>query len=45
MSSASFTGSYSGTSNAATLIASVFVRAAIADATINGDGKYPSSAA
>ncbi len=39
MSSASFTGSYSGTNSAATLIAIWCVRAAIADAMTSGDGR------
>ncbi len=43
MSSASLIGSYNGTSSAATLIAICLVRAAMAEARINGDGRYPSS--
>ena len=44
ISSASRTGSQSGIGTAATSIAKLLVLAAIADATISGTGRWPSSA-
>ncbi len=44
MSSASRTGSQNGSTTAASMIGSRSVRAAIADASTSGEGRWPSSA-